>query len=111
MENGLKEGRLFYSIKEVSEHFDLNQSTLRFWEKEFKQLHPRKNQGGRRKYTPEDVQIIERIVYLVRKRGFTLQGAKDVLSEGGTENHNKEFEVVKRLEEIKSFLVDLKDHL
>ncbi|MFT5337660.1 MAG: DNA-binding transcriptional MerR regulator [Sphingobacteriales bacterium] len=107
----LREGRMFYSIKEVSEHFDLNQSTLRFWEKEFPQLHPKKNTSGRRKYTPEDVQIIGKIIYLVRKRGYTLSGAKDLLDKRVDNEDHQRLEVAQKLEEIRAFLLELKDHL
>ncbi len=98
--------KLYYSIGEVSKIFGVNQSLIRFWEKEFSIIKPKKNKKGNRLFTPKDVDNFHLIFHLVKERGYTLQGAKQKLSKQG-EGVNENFEVVKRLKDIRSFLVDL----
>ena len=71
----------YYSIGEVAKAFDVNTSLIRFWEKEFDVLKPKKNAKGNRKFTPEDVKNLKLIYHLVKERGFTLDGAKIHLKE------------------------------
>ena len=66
----------YYSIGEVAKAFGVKPSLLRFWEKEFKQIQPKKKQSGTRKYTPEDLKQIQRIHYLLKEKGLTIEGAK-----------------------------------
>lgn len=104
--------KLYYSISEVSEMFDLNASTLRFWEKEFEVLKPAKNKKGNRLFTQKDIQNIERIVDLVKQKGFTIQGAKEQMKnkmQGPTGNAHAE--VIDRLQDIKNKLLKLRDEL
>ena len=68
--------KLYYSISEVAAMFKINQSNLRFWENEFKQLKPRRNDKGTRFYTNEDIATIKKIVFLVEEQKLTLEGAK-----------------------------------
>ena len=68
--------KLYYSISEVSELLGVSQSNLRFWEKEFKQLKPRRNAKGTRFYTQDDIQILKKIMFLVNDQRLTLEGAK-----------------------------------
>lgn len=75
----------YYTIGEVADAFGVNSSLIRFWEKEFNKLNPKKNSKGDRRYTPTDVAYIELIFNLVKERGFTLEGAKQELST----NHQK----------------------
>lgn len=98
--------KLYYSIGEVGRMFGVNQSLIRFWESEFSVIRPRKNEKGTRFFTPKDVDNFHLIFHLVKERGFTLQGAKQILSEKPDEI-NESFELVKRLKNIRSFLVDL----
>lgn len=72
--------KLFYSIGEVAEILGVNASLIRFWEMEFKQIQPRKNAKGNRKFTPKDIEILQEIYELVKVKGFTLEGAKKELS-------------------------------
>ena len=65
----------YYSIGEVAEKLDLNTSLIRFWESEFEILNPKKNKKGLRKYTQKDIEIIEKIYHLLKKQGFTIDGA------------------------------------
>jgi len=92
--------KLYYSISEVAEMFNVNQSNLRFWEKEFKQLKPKRNKGNTRFYNNEDIQIIKNIIYLVEDKKLTLDGAKMQLSQK-KDSVQKQQEVVERLKSIR----------
>jgi DNA-binding transcriptional MerR regulator len=102
--------KLFYSIGELAEMFNVKPSLIRFWEKEFDLIKPQKNNKGNRLFTKGDVINFQAIYHLVKERGFTLQGAKAKLK-GGKEETINSVEVVKRLNDIKSFLLDLKKEL
>lgn len=95
--------KLFYSISEVAEMFSVNQSNLRFWEKEFKQLKPKRNDKGTRFYTPDDIQVIKQIIYLVNEQKLTLDGARRKLSQK-KDAVAKQQEVVERLKALKQEL-------
>lgn len=71
--------KLYYSIGEVADMFEVNASLIRFWEKEFPQLHPRKNSRGNRVYSKKDIELFKKIHFLVKEKGFTLEGAKNAL--------------------------------
>lgn len=106
----LKEGKLYYSIGEISKAFGVNASLIRFWEKEFDILKPKKNAKGNRKFTPEDVKNLQLIYHLVKERGFTLEGAKTHLKENQQKTLDK-FEIIRKLETIKTQLTELKNQL
>lgn len=71
--------KLYFSIGEVAEMFDVNTSLIRFWEKEFPQLHPKKNTRGNRVYSKKDIELFKKIHHLVKEKGYTLEGAKNAL--------------------------------
>lgn len=100
----------YYSIGEVAKAFGVNTSLIRFWEKEFDVLKPKKNAKGNRKFTPEDIKNLKYIYYLVKERGFTLEGAKIHLKEQKKESLSN-FEIISKLEQIKHQLVKIKDQL
>lgn len=102
--------KLYYSIGEVAEIFGVNTSLIRFWEKEFTIIKPKKNRKGNRMFTQKDLDNLHIIYHLVKERGFTLQGAKRKLRENRDDAMN-ETEVVSRLNSIKSFLVEWRDNL
>lgn len=100
----------YYGIGEVARAFDVNTSLIRFWEKEFDALKPKKNAKGNRKFTPADIKNLELIYHLVKERGFTLEGAKLHLKE----NHQKtmdNYELIRKLERVKSELIKIKKQL
>ncbi len=99
--------KLYYTIGEVADIFDVNTSLIRFWEKEFDIIKPKKNKKGNRLFTEKDVDNFFIIYHLVKERGFTLQGAKDKLKENPEDTINQ-IEIVKSLENVRSFLVNLK---
>jgi len=74
--NANKDLKLFYSISEVAQMFNVNESLLRFWEREFEIIKPKKNEKGTRQYRKEDVETIRLIYHLVKEKGMTLQGAR-----------------------------------
>lgn len=103
--------KLYYSISEVSELFDLNASTLRFWEKEFDLLKPTKNKKGNRLFTKKDIDHIATIVELVKQKGYTIQGAKEQLKNksGSLRANDVHAEVIDKLKNIKAKLIQLRD--
>ena len=106
----LPEEKLYYSIGEVAKAFDVNTSLIRFWDKEFDILKPKKNAKGNRKFTPEDIKNLSLIYHLVKERGFTLDGAKTHLKENQKKTLDK-FEIISKLESIKNELKKFKGEL
>ena len=102
--------KLYYSIGEVAKILNVNVSLVRFWEKEFDILQPKKNKKGNRMFTVTDFENLKLIYHLVKERGFTLEGAKNKLKENKEDTINN-FEIVTRLREIRCFLSDLKEGL
>jgi len=102
--------KLFYSISEVAGMFNVNQSNLRFWEKEFKQLKPKRNAKGSRFYSPEDILIIKQIIFLTNEQKLTLEGAKRKLGQK-KDVIAKQQEVVERLKSIRNELTGIYDAL
>lgn len=98
--------RLFYSIQEVADHFAVNVSLLRFWEKEFENINPKKTAGGTRQYTRENIQQVEIVYHLVKEKGMTLEGARQTLKSKKDEEE-KRVEVLSRLTELKKELLSL----
>jgi DNA-binding transcriptional MerR regulator len=102
--------KLYYSIGEVARMFNVNASLIRFWEKEFDIIKPKKNKKGNRFFTKQDIENFNLIFYLVKERGLTLAGAKKKLRENRDDAINN-FEVVKTLNEIKNVLLEIKESL
>ncbi|MFZ4521241.1 MAG: MerR family transcriptional regulator [Bacteroidales bacterium] len=102
--------KLYYSIGEVAELFEVNASLIRFWEKEFDVLKPMKNKKGNRLFTQADLDNLRIIYHLVKERGFTLQGAKDKLKENREDVVNK-VEAIDSLNRIRGFLLEIKAQL
>jgi len=100
----------YYGIGEVARAFDVNTSLIRFWEKEFDVIQPKKNAKGNRKFTPRDIKNLQLIYHLVKERGFTLEGAKTHLREERQKTLSN-FEIIQKLERIKAELVKIKDQL
>lgn len=98
--------RLFYSIQEVADHFAVNVSLLRFWEKEFENIIPKKTAGGTRQYTRENIQQVEIVYHLVKEKGMTLEGARQTLKSKKDEEE-KRVEALSRLTELKKELLSL----
>ena len=103
--------KLFYTITEVAGIFKVNASLIRFWEKEFDFLKPRKTAKGNRTYTKKDIENIRLVYHLVKEKGFTLQGAKEKLKQKPAQEINKNLEAIESLNKLKSFLLELKSQL
>lgn len=102
-----KDLKLYYSISEVAQMFDVNESLLRFWEKEFPQLSPKKGSRGVRQYRKEDIETVKLIYHLVKERGMTLSGARQRMKDN-KENTLRNFEIVDRLKAIREELLSMK---
>jgi DNA-binding transcriptional MerR regulator len=102
--------KLYYSIGEVARMFNVNASLIRFWEKEFDIIKPKKNKKGNRFFTKQDIENFNLIFHLVKERGLTLAGAKKKLKENREDTINN-FEVVRMLTEIKNVLLEIKESL
>ena len=99
----------YYSIGEVAKAFNVKPSLLRFWEKEFKEIQPKKKQSGTRKYTPENILTIQFVYHLVKEKGMTLEGAKKQMQVKSTDSHKQL--ILSKLEKIKDSLEKLKEKL
>jgi len=102
--------KLYYSIGEVAQMFDVNTSLIRYWETEFSILKPKKNAKGDRMFRQKDMENLKLIFHLVKERGYTLEGAKKTMKEGGA-NLEKNYEVIESLSRIRNFLAELRDEL
>jgi len=105
--------KLYYTIGEVAEMFQVNTSLIRFWEKEFNMIQPRKNSKGNRMFTPKDIETFHKIHSLVKLQGYTLEGAKKALkskkiAEPSEQAIHPNEELISRLEAIKDKLNQLK---
>lgn len=106
----LQEGKRYYSIGEVAKAFQVNASLIRFWDKEFDVLKPKKNAKGNRLFTADDIKNLELIYHLVKERGFTLEGAKTFIKEKQHKVFDK-YDIIKKLNAIKNELVSIKNQL
>jgi DNA-binding transcriptional MerR regulator len=102
----VKVEKLYYSIGEVAKMFDVNTSLIRFWEKEFDIIKPKKNKKGNRLFTKQDIDNFHIIYHLVKEKGMTLKGAKKKMKEN-KEDTEHNFEIIRSLEQIKEMLTDL----
>lgn len=102
--------KMYYSIGEVAKMFDENTSLIRFWEKEFSIIKPKKNAKGNRLFTPKDIENFKLIHYYVKDLGLTLEGAKKKLKEGNDDGESK-MQIVEKLTSIKAQLLQIKESL
>ena len=100
----------YYSIGEVAEKFKVATSLIRYWEGEFEIIRPKKDKKGNRRFTKDDIEKIRLIFHLVKEKGYTLQGAQEILKRdlhGATDNAL----MVNHLLQIKGFLIEIRDNL
>lgn len=100
----------YYSIGEVAKAFEVNTSLLRYWEKEFKQIQPKKKSSGIRKFTPGDIENIQIIHHLLKEKGMTIEGAKNHMATS-KDSEQAKLKLLNRLQKIKDELTSLKDNL
>lgn len=104
--------KLYYSMGEVAEMFDVNPSLLRHWETQFSQLRPRRNRKGNRLYTPQDVELLKRIYHLVKEQGMTLDGARRALKRRvAAGNADRDAELLERLQRVRALLEEVREEL
>tara|TARA_B100000900_G_scaffold347276_1_gene312414 strand:- start:3137 stop:3460 length:324 start_codon:yes stop_codon:yes gene_type:complete len=102
------QNKRYYSIGEVASKFNVNPSLIRFWEQEFKILNPKKNSRGNRKFTQKDIEVINKIYFLLKEKGYTIQGAKDYIN---NENSSNKLDIVNKLKSIKDKLIEIRKQL
>ena len=102
--------KMYYTMGEVAAIFDVNQSLIRFYEKEFDVLQPKKNKKGNRYFTSEDIENLKLIFHLTRDKGYTLQGAKDYIKNNGNAGKDN-IRIINSLENLKQFLTEVRDQL
>ncbi|MDB5031947.1 MerR family transcriptional regulator [Mucilaginibacter sp.] len=102
--------KMYYTMGEVTAMFDVNASLIRYYEKEFDVLQPKKNKKGNRLFTPEDVENLKIIFNLIRDKGYTLPGAKEYLKSNMASTKDSQ-KVINSLENLKKFLLEVRDQL
>jgi DNA-binding transcriptional MerR regulator len=102
--------KMYYTMGEVTTMFSVNHSLIRYYEKEFDVLQPKKNKKGNRYFTNEDIENLKVIFHLVRDKGYTIQGAKDHLKNNMTETKSQQ-SILTSLENLKKFLLEVRDQL
>jgi DNA-binding transcriptional MerR regulator len=100
----------YFSIGEVAEMLNVATSLIRFWESEFDIIKPKKNRKGNRQFTQEDIDNVKLIYNLVKEKGYTLQGAKDLLRDGN-EAMKEKVEIIDSLKKIKKFLIEIRSKI
>ena len=106
----VSDSKLYYSISEVSAMFNVNASLIRFWEKEFDIIKPKKNAKGNRLFTQQDIDNIALIHHFVKERRLTLEGTRQKIKENRNDVENN-FQVVQSLKKIRTMLLEIKDNL
>lgn len=102
--------KLYYTMGEITKMFDVNPSMVRFYEKEFEILQPKKSKKGNRLFSAEDVESLKIILHLVKEKGFTIQGAKEHLKLNKSDVKENQ-KIIDSLEKLKSFLLVVKEQL
>jgi DNA-binding transcriptional MerR regulator len=102
--------KIYYSIGEVAEMFSVAPSLIRFWESEFELIQPKKNRKGNRQFTKEDIDNVRTIYHLVKEKGFTLQGAKEMLRNDSQAVKDK-MEMISSLKKVRQFLTEVREKL
>lgn len=103
--------KLYYSMGEVAEMFDVNPSLIRHWESKFDCVKPHKNKKGNRMFSPQDVEKLKLIYHLVKERGMTLDGANKVLKRRSGSELSRDMELLERLQRIRASLVEVREEL
>lgn len=108
--NPSKLEKRYYTIGEVAEMFNVNSSLLRYWEKEFPIIEPKKNRKGNRVYTSKNIADVKYIYFLVKEQGHTLEGAKKIVKKK-SHKENRDFQLSETLKKLRSLLIDIREEL
>ena len=95
----------YFTIGEVAEKLEVNTSLIRFWEREFNYINPKKNKKGIRKYTSDDIKKLEKVYHLLKEDKFTIDGAKKILKKKDSKKNER---IISKLENIRKKLIELK---
>ncbi len=106
----LEDHKIYYSIGEIATLLKVNNSLIRFWEKEFDIIKPKKNSRGNRIFTKNDVSNLQLIYHLLKEKKYTIKGAKKKIRDN-KDGVKKNFEVIQNLQTIRSKLVEIRDQL
>lgn len=109
--NKNKDLKMYYSISEVAQMFNVTETLLRYWEKEFPNIRPQKVGRGIRQYTKDDIEQVRLVHHLVKERGMTLQGARDMIRRDKGGSTNRQVEAIEKLKAIRAELQDISRHL
>lgn len=102
--------KIYYSIGEVAEMFQVNPSLIRYWESQFEIIKPRKTAGGKRHYTQKDIEQIHLVYHLVKEKGMTLAGAQQKIRDNRTDTDH-DHEIIRKLQQIRELLSGMHDEL
>lgn len=102
--------KVYFTIGDVAKRFGVATSLIRYWEQEFETIRPKKNTKGNRKYTKDDIKEIETVYHLVKEKGYTLQGARELIDSKRTEVDTQK-DIIDSLKKVKQFLLELKQEL
>ena len=100
----------YFSIGEVAQSLGVATSLIRFWESEFDIIKPKKNRKGNRQFTKEDINNVKLIYHLVKEKGYTLHGAKDLIK-NSSDGIKEKVELIDSLKKVRSFLVDIRNQI
>lgn len=101
----------YFTIGEVARDLGVATSLIRFWEREFPIIKPKKNRKGNRQFTQQDLKNVKLIYHLVKEKGYTLQGARDFLDNGGIKKAGDKIELIESLKKVRCFLMELRQEL
>lgn len=100
----------YFTIGEVADELGVATSLIRFWESEFDIIKPKKNRKGNRQFTKEDIKNVKLIYHLVKEKGYTLQGARDLIN-NGNDKISTRMELIDSLKEVRNFLAEIRSKL
>lgn len=104
--------KLYYSMGEVTEMFDVNPSLIRYWGEQFKEIAPKRNKKGNRMFTPDDIATLKMIYHLVKERGMTIEGARKALkAQRANTSAPRDAELLERLQRLRSMLLQVREEL
>ena len=104
--------KLYYSMGEVTEMFDVNPSLIRYWGEQFKEIAPKRNKKGNRMFTPDDIATLKMIYHLVKERGMTIEGARKALrTQRANTSAPRDAELLERLQRLRAMLLQVREQL
>ena len=100
----------YFTIGDVAKKFKVATSLIRYWEQEFENINPKKNSKGNRKYTKDDIKEVEIVYHLVKEKGYTLNGARELINKNRSQTEENK-DALQSLKKVRDFLFELKENL